>query len=263
MYRQTAVLSLFLAALVSVRLGHAQADASFEVASIKRVTTPDMIYGIRPIDPSGRFHAIITIRDLMMVAYGSPLALVESQIIDAPAWARSDRFEIIAKVTGEFSHERFLAMMRSLLADRFQLRVRKETRQLPIYNLVLERPGQTGPRLRPADGMCLSDAKEAAADLRRACGFKRVTATSISALGMTLDTLASGIATRPEVQRHVRNQTGLSGTFDIDVEFMPEPDAPSAAFFTAFREQLGLRFQSATGPLDAYIVERLEPPTPD
>jgi uncharacterized protein (TIGR03435 family) len=262
MHRQV-LFVLLLPAVCGSAPAHAQTDASFEVASIKKVASPDMVYGIRPIDPSGRFHAIITVRDLMMVAYGSPLALVESQIIDAPAWARSDRFEIIAKVTGEFSHERFLAMMRTLLAERFQLRVRKETRQLPIYDLVLERPGQRGPRLRAADGKCLSDAKEAAADLRRACGFKRVTATSISALGMTLDTLASGIATRPEVQRHVRNRTGLSGSFDIDVEFMPEPDAPSAAFFTAFREQLGLRFQSATGPLDAYVVERIEPPTPD
>jgi uncharacterized protein (TIGR03435 family) len=262
MHRQV-LFVLLLAAVCGSAPAHAQTDASFEVASIKKVASPDMIYGIRPIDPSGRFHAIITVRDLMMVAYGSPLALVESQIIDAPAWARSDRFEIIAKVTGEFSHERFLAMMRTLLAERFQLRVRKETRQLPVYDLVLERPGQRGPRLRPTDGQCVSDPKEAAADLRRACGFKRVTSTSISALGMTLDTFASGIATRPEVQRHVRNRTGLSGSFDMDVEFMPEPDAPSAAFFTAFREQLGLRFQSATGPLDAYIVERLEPPTPD
>jgi uncharacterized protein (TIGR03435 family) len=237
--------------------------ATFEVASVKRVVSPDLIYGIRPIDPSGRFHAIITVRDLMMVAYGSPLALVESQLVDVPGWARNDRFELIAKVSGEFSHDRFLAMMRTLLAERFQLRVRKETRQLPVYDLVLERPGQRGARLRPADGQCLSGGKEAAADLRRACGFKRVTASSISAVGMTLDTLASGIATRPEVQRHVRNRTGLSGSFDIDVEFMPEPDAPGAAFFTAFREQLGLRFQSATGPLDAYIVERVEPPTPD
>src|SRR5688572_28907450 len=161
-----------------------QPAPAFEVASIKRVVSPDAIYGIRPIDPSGRFHAVITVRDLMMVAYGSPLALVESQIIDTPAWARNDRFEIVAKVTGEFSHERFLAMMRVLLADRFQLRVRKETRQLPVYDLVLDRPGQRGPRLRPADGQCLSDPKEAAADLRRACGFKRVTATSIAALGM-------------------------------------------------------------------------------
>jgi len=263
MYRQTFALVLFLAVFRSIAAVPAAQDAAFEVASIKRVTTPDMIYGIRPIDPAGRFHAIITVRDLMMVAYGSPLALVESQIIDVPSWARNDRFEIIAKVTGEFSHDRFLAMMRTLLAERFQLRVRKETRQLPVYDLVLERPGQRGPRLRPANGQCLSDPKGAAADLLRACGFKRVTATSISASGMTLDTLASGIATRPELQRHVRNRTGLSGSFDIDVEFMPEPDAPAAAFFTAFREQLGLRFQPATGPLDAYVVERVEPPTPD
>jgi uncharacterized protein (TIGR03435 family) len=263
MNRLALVFLLLTSAFHSMAAGQTQTDASFEVASIKKVASPDMIYGIRPIDPSGRFHAIITVRDLMMVAYGSPLALVESQIIDTPAWARNDRFEITAKVTGEFSHERFLAMMRTLLAERFQLRVRKETRQLPVYDLVLDRPGQRGPRLRPADGQCLSDSKEAAADLFRACGFKRFAATVISALGMTLDTFASGISTRPEVQRHVRNRTGLSETFDIDVEFMPEPDAPSAAFFTAFREQLGLRFQSATGPLDAYVIERVEPPTPD
>ena len=77
---------------------------------------------------------------------------------------------------------------------------------------------------------------------------------------MTMDTFASGLANRREVQRHVRNHTGLSGTYDIDVEFTPEPDAPAAAFFTAFREQLGLRFQPAAGPLDAYVIERVEPP---
>ena len=264
MYRQAFACVLFLAVFPSgPAAAQAQPEAAFEVASIKRVESPDMSYGIRPIDPSGRFHAIITVRDLMMVAYGAPLALVESQIIDVPAWARNDRFEIVAKVSGEFSQERFLAMMRTLLADRFRLRVRKETRQLPIYDLVLERPGQHSPGLRPADGQCLSDPKAAAADLRRACGFKRFTATSISALGMNLDTLASGIATRREVQRHVRNRTGLTGSFDFDVEFMPEPDAPAAAFFTAFREQLGLRFQPATGPLDAYVIERIEPPSPD
>ena len=238
-------------------------DVAFEVASVKKVTTPGMIYGLRPVEPSGRFYAIITVRDLIGVAYGSPLALVESQVIDAPAWTRNDRFEIIAKVAGEFSQDGFLANMRALLAERFQLRVRKETRQLPVYDLVLERTGQRGPRLRPGDGQCLTDPKQVAADLRRACGFKRVTATSISALGIELDGFANGISTRPEVQRVVRNRTGLTGRYDIDVDFMPEPDTPAAAFFTAFREQLGLRFQSATGPLDAYVIERVEPPTPD
>jgi len=75
----------------------AQTDSAFEVTSVRKVVAPDVIYGIRPVDPAGRFHAIITVRDLIMVAYGSPLALVESQIIDLPAWTRNDRFEIIAK----------------------------------------------------------------------------------------------------------------------------------------------------------------------
>ena len=263
MYPQAYACLVFLAVFPGLTAAQAQPEATFEVASIRRVAAPEALYGIRPIDPSGRFHAVITVRDLMLVAYGSPLALVNSQIIDAPGWTRNDRFEIVAKVAGEFSQDRLLAMMRALLAERFQLRVRKETRQLPVYDLVLERGGQPGPRLRPANGQCLSDPKEAAADLRRACGFKRFTATSISALGMTLDTFASGISTRPEVQRHVRNRTGLNGTFDIDVEFLLEAGAPGAAFFTAFREQLGLRFQSTRGPLDAYVIERVEPPSPD
>jgi uncharacterized protein (TIGR03435 family) len=263
MSRQIVVLVLFLAGMRGVTAAEAQTDAAFDVASVKRVTEPGMISGIRPIEPSGRFHAIITVRDLIAVAYGTSGQLGEAQIIGVPAWARNDRFEIIAKVAGEFSQDGFLANMRALLAERFQLRMRKETRQLPVYDLVLDRAGQRGPRLRPADGRCLTDPKEVAADLRRSCGFKRFTATSISAIGITLDSLASGMANRSEVQRVVRNRTGLTERFDIDVEFVPEPDAPGAAFFTAFREQLGLRFQSATGPLDAYIVERLEPPLPD
>jgi uncharacterized protein (TIGR03435 family) len=259
MLRRTCALVVFLAVSVVV----VRDQVAFEVTSVRKVVSPDVIYGIRPVDPAGRFHAIITVHDLIRIAYGAPLALVEAQVENAPPWTRSERFEIVAKAPGALSHESLLAMMQSLLADRFQLRLRKETRQLPVYDLVLDRAGQRGPGLRPGDGQCLTDAKEAAADLSRACGFKQVSATSISALGMTLDDFANGISSRREVQRVIRNRTGLTGRFDIDVEYTPEPDAPAAAFFTAFREQLGLRFQPATGPLDAYVIERVEPPTPD
>ena len=87
-----------LVAISSAAVPAQTRDVGFEVASVKKVTTPGMIYGIRPIEPSGRFYAIITVRDLIMVAYGQPLALVEAQIIDAPSWTRNDRFEIVAKV---------------------------------------------------------------------------------------------------------------------------------------------------------------------
>jgi uncharacterized protein (TIGR03435 family) len=261
MSRQTFLVVLFVALFRTAPVVHAQ-DAAFEVASVKRVTEPGMIYGIRPIDASGRFYAVITVYDLFRVAYGSPLALVESQIIDPPAWMKNDRFEITAKANGPLDQNRLGVMMQALLADRFRLRVRKETRQLPVFDLLLDND-RPGPRLRPANGECTSIFAEAKPDFTRTCGFKRFTATAISALGITMDGLASGIATRPELQRHVRNRTELTATYDFEVEFTPEPDAPAAAFFTAFREQLGLRFQSATGPLDAYVIERVEPPTPD
>src|SRR5688572_27335204 len=131
--RMPIVAAALLVAMSSAAIPAQTPDVAFEVASVKKVTTPGMIYGIRPIEPSGRFYAIMTVRDLIAVAYGSPLALVEAQIIDAPSWARNDRFKIIAKVAGEFSQEGFQANMRALLAERFQLRVRKETRQLPVY----------------------------------------------------------------------------------------------------------------------------------
>ena len=70
---------------------------------------------------------------------------------------------------------RFLANMRALLAERFQLRVRKETRQLPVYDLVLERTGPTRTTASSSRRSVPDRPKEAAADLRRACGFKRVT----------------------------------------------------------------------------------------
>ncbi len=254
--------SVLISVCLAISPAHAQTDPAFEVASVKKVTEPGMIYGIRPIDASGRFYAVVTVYDLFRIAYGSPLALVEAQVVEAPQWMRSDRFEITAKADGPLEQNRLQAMMRALLADRFQLRVRKEIRQLPVFDLVLD-GGRPGPKLRPADGKCTSIFADAKPDFTRTCGFKRYTATAISALGMSLDGLASGIATRSEVQRVVRNRTGLTGTFDFDIEFMPEPDAPAAAFFTAFREQLGLRFQPATGPLDAYVIERVESPTPD
>jgi len=90
-----------------------------------------------------------------------------------------------------------------------------------------------------------------------------MTATAISALGMTLDDFAGGISNRPQLQRRVRNRTGLTGTFDIDVEYTPESDTAGPSFFTAFKEQLGLTFQSATAPMEAYVIERVEQPTAD
>jgi uncharacterized protein (TIGR03435 family) len=156
-------------------------------------------------------------------------------------------------------------MIRTLLADRFRLRTRREIRRLPVYDLVLDKSGTS--RLRPADGTCVST-PSSESDARSLCGFTRVVPGQISARGMTLDILAGGLAPLAEVERVVRNRTGLLGKFDVDLEYTPGLGAPGdraadskSTLFTAIREQLGLRLQPATGPVEVIVIEGVERPT--
>jgi uncharacterized protein (TIGR03435 family) len=87
---------------------------------------------------------------------------------------------------------------------------------------------------------------------------------------MTLDVFAGGISARAEVERVVRNRTGLSEKFDLDLEYTPglgTPTDPAAdakpTLFTAIREQLGLRLRPAVGPVDVVVIERVERPSRD
>lgn len=265
--------------LAMVGLPAAQRRPAFEVASIKKALSSDVPGGIRPIGPGGQFRAVLTVRDLIRVAYGAPLALLDSQIVEGPRWVDVDRFEIIAKTDGSLTDVpggppiRLLEMMRTLLADRFKLLVRKETRQLAVYDLVLDTAATNrGPRLRVADGKCLSafSGRVSLADPSRLCGFTRMAPGGISAQGMTLDVFASGISARAEVERVVRNRTGLSETFDLDLDYTPGLGTASElaadarpTLFTAIREQLGLRLQSAVGPVDVIVIEAVERPTED
>ena len=190
----------------------------------------------------------------------------------------TERFEVVAKASGianapSAGRDVLSSMMRTLLADRFHLQIRRETRELPIFNLVLDKAdGRLEPRLRTEDGQCvsISAASGGAADLSRWCGFRRVTRGAISERGMTLDEFASGISTHADVQRVVRNRTGLSGKYDFDVEYTPDSttDPQAAPSFgtglaTALREQLGLRLDSTKGPVDVLVINHVERPTPD
>ncbi len=246
----------------------------FEVASVKRTTDPDAPLGIQPVT-GGRFKAIATVRLLIQVAYGGPDALFDAQVVGGPGWAGTDRFEINAVLDGPMAAtsggppDRLLAMMRALLTDRFNLRLRGETRQLPVYDLVLDRAdGRTGPRLTRASGSCLpiSAAIGPVTDFTRYCGFKRAGPNAISGRGIAIGTLAGALAFNADVQRSVRDRTGLSGEFDLDLEYTPgsatEPQA-GVTLFTALREQLGLSLKATTGTVGVLVVENVEPPTPD
>lgn len=283
--RRSALLLVITAAVVAPapRLNGQTTDrkaSAFEVASVKVGVPADGPYGIRPVSAGGQFHAILTLHDLVQVAYGTPLALLPSQVVGGPAWAASERFEIVAKANGlanapSGGRDELQAMLRTLMADRFRLLIRRESRELAIFNLVLDRAdGSLGPRIHREDGQCvvMSAAVKKAADPSRWCGFRRFAPGAVSARGMTLDEFASGISTRADIQRVVRNRTGLAGKFDLDLEYAPDAgvrgDPQSAPPFaiglsTAMKEQLGLRLESAKGPVDVVVIDHVERPTPD
>ena len=258
----------------------------FEAASVKRNVNADAVRGIRPVTPSGIFVAVVTVDELIRVAYGNPNQLFRAQLAGGPDWVRNDVFEIIAKMVGPMSEVpggpalRLFAMVRQLLAERFKLQLRKETRQLPVYDLVLDRKdGRLGPGMKIFDGTCpLEPTVDASGrqDFSGMCGYSRYTPTVIAGR-LTMEALAAGLSPRPDVQRVVRNLTGLDGRYEIKLEYTSTPlaapsqgptsvNAPAdsgTSLLTAIREQLGLKLSASTGPVEVLVIERVEQPMID
>jgi bla regulator protein BlaR1 len=215
-----------------------------------------------------------TLLQLLRFAYG----IQPFQLVGAPDWFRTARFDIAAKapadvpqpVDGQLSPEAL--MLRSLLEDRFRLAMHRETRQLPIYALVIARTdGRLGPSIRrPANDYCAQRAKEAAKappspmGIGPVCGIRgnsqQLTAGSFPVGGFT-NFLAS------ETNRIVVDRTGLTGVWDFELKWSPpnapspDPDRPS--IFTALEEQLGLRLEPTIGPVEVLVIDRVEALMPD
>ena len=249
-------------------------SATFEVASVRRLTDASSQIGARSMS-GGRFSAVFTVRTLVQLAYGFPDTLHNAQVVGGPSWIDRDRFEINATFAGAIALApggppvRLLAMERALLVDRFKLEVHQETRQLDVFNLVVSREDRRlGTRLVRSDGTCLPLPTGSApvVDFTPYCGVKRSTPGAISAKGITLARFALLISFLPDVQRIVRDRTGLGQSFDLDIEFartdLAAPqDLPPIT--TALKEQLGLELRSATGPVDVIVIDQVDVPTPD
>jgi uncharacterized protein (TIGR03435 family) len=268
----------------------------FEVASVKRSDPAISMITARD-EPGGRFVAMNnSLRDLLALAY----KIRDAQIIGGPSWIDSDRFDVIAKAdrelpplnpTGEVGPlER---MLQSLLADRFNLVARRETREMPIFALVPARSdGRLGEKLRPSSTDCAAIFAERArtgqpsgpmlTGDRPTCGMV-ISPWSIRIGGGPLSQLTM-VLTRM-TNRFVVDQSGLTGNFDVDLQWTPPglranrppggdappgpafpappPDANGATLETAIQEQLGLKLDPQRGPVPVLIIERAEQPTPD
>jgi uncharacterized protein (TIGR03435 family) len=163
----------------------------------------------------------------------------------------SATFDVVANVPPGATREQANLMLQNLLADRFQLKVQRSTRELPIYALVV---AKNGPQLKAAVND--PDAPKPRGTLWSG-GRKKFEFNSWS-MARFAETLES------DVDRPVIDMTRLEGTYDIRLEFASAPpvafapgssDPQASELFTALTEQLGLRLESRRGPVDVLIVE--------
>jgi uncharacterized protein (TIGR03435 family) len=235
--------------LAGAALVVAQENASFEVASIK--LHPGVVTmsggGVRGATFS---ETAVTLRDLIQSAYDLRI----DQISGGPSWMESERYDIAAKAEGEapIAKEQLPKMLQALLAERFKLKVHRETRETPVYELVV---GKSGPKLKEAS----ANAKEG--------GFTRGSNTGAMHSEIskgTMDQLARQISLT--AGRPVIDKTGLTGYYAYTLDWAsanrpPDADSDTPSMFTAVQEQLGLKLESTKAPVEVLVVDRAEKPS--
>ena len=263
----------------------AATDSTFEAVSIKRDSGSDPLGTIK-FQP-GRFLMTNTpLRPLMRTAYKLPHTGNQGLILGAPDWVDHIPYDIEAKADGDPPREQMLLMLQAMLADRFKLAWHWETRQLPVYALVMIKPGKTGPHFvaHAADNSTCVPAQprpplqpgEAPPRVPPPCGGGLWASAGHLAAEVTMETLAKSLSYYQQIDRPVVDKTGLNGTFDITLDYVPfarggqpssdastsDPSLPST-IFEALQEQLGLKLVSQTGPVDVLVVDHVEEPSPN
>lgn len=238
-------------------------DLVFEVASVKPAAPNQQDRGF-VIQPGDKLRAYnMSLLRLMMTAYG----VEQFQITGGPEWIRSLAWDIQASPSqarpGDFAQlskrEREIRAaemnqrVRNLLADRFRLVVRRETREAQVYALV---PARSGPRLKTAD----HDNQQ----------HLNVSAGGFTGRGATIGMIARVLS--QILRRPVHDETGLRGSYDFTLQWTPDgftggQDAPSSpvdgaapSLYAALQEQLGLRLEPRKGSIEFVVVERAEKP---
>ncbi len=229
-------------------------QAQFEVASVKPNNSMDNGMSLNRA-PGGRFTATnVTLNMLVTFAYD----IRPHQLSGAPGWMNSDRYDIVARPSakdaaaepqgdsgGPEARERFRQRVRALLADRFQLVVHKEMKEMPILALVV---AKGGPHLAPASGQGPS--------IQGRNG--QLTCKKLTMKDFAERTLAQRMG------RNVVDRTGLDGEFDFEVKYVEDRGAGAVAdvsgpdFLSAMQEQLGLKLEPAKGPVEVIVVDHVE-----
>ena len=227
------------------------AAQSFETASIKPSEPGVQCQGGLQSMTGGGLRAVcVNLKTLLTWAY----QVQNYQVTGGPAWVESINWNILAKgpsVEGAIEVEKMTDQQRQqhgalvkqrlqkLLADRFQLVLRRESREQPIYALTV---GKDGPKLQESENQAKA-------------GFLRRGNSELLSRGSLLDTVAQFLAI--DLGRPVANRTGLTAHYDFELHWNNET---GPTLFTAIQD-LGLKLESAKGPVDMLVIERAEKPS--
>jgi uncharacterized protein (TIGR03435 family) len=285
------VLALFLMVIVTSAIGVCPAQAQSSA-----VTPPSFeVAWIKPHDPKSEGHRDnfargrytgrnVSVKTLIERAYG----ISDYQLFGAPSWVNSETFDIDAKVedsaipelqklTPAERTERIKIIFQAMLADRFKLKIAHETKELPIYALVI---AKNGPKLSPTK-LTVLDPDGAASDGQKVNRGSDVISNGSDfiavANGVALAQLAEILAREPELGgRVVRDQTGLSQEYDFTLRWTREnlsaprgtetdtvapPNSSGPSLFAALPQQLGLRLEPKKGPVDTIVIQDVERPS--
>ena len=257
--------SLTVATGLACALAMAQPEPkAFDVATIKPSAINDNRFMYRGL-PGGTLAAVgMPLKMLIMQAYD----VKAFQVSGGPSWIATQRWDVEAKVEGvqgTLSRAQHGTMLRALLEDRFQLKVHRETKEMPVYALLI---GKNGPKLSLHKG----EPPQPGQGLRLGPGSLSFQNGSVAALATQLST---------QLWRTVIDKTGLQGEYDFTLKWTPEqgeggpesiglppelpapppPESSGPSIFTALQEQLGLRLDSQRRSVEIIVIDSVERPS--
>jgi uncharacterized protein (TIGR03435 family) len=237
------------------------APPTFDVVSIKPAKPGCVTVQIGP-SPDGFHLQCIPLSALIRYAYGYG-AFNDERVLGEPNWIQSTAYDIDAKVDAsdadafnQLTIEQRASMLQAPLKSRFQLAVHHETKDLPVYALIL---AKGGPKLKESDP---NDATTKTLPTMRMRGHGKLEAHHCSIKEM-LSFLS------PLQGRTIVDRTGLTGNYEFTLTWAPDTmrsDAPvedeaRPSIFTAFQEQLGLRLESQKAPQDVLVIDHVQKPS--
>ena len=260
------ILRVSVAAAAVCMLGvlGAAGQPKFEVASVKRAEMGIIKNSMGP-------GTVTLIGDPLKIVIREAFQMKDYQI-SGPSWLDESCYEIVAKMPEGATSDQIPAMLQALLAERFKFTAHKESRPQPVYALVV---GKGGARLQEASANFRSMGQRTGVIM-----FRAGAANHGIKGAMTLARLAGLLAN--QLGRPVQDLTGLTGTYDIDLSWAPDPTierpgrfsslpqtgpadgganlpaAPTASIFTAIQDSLGLKLEARTGPGEVLVIDHVE-----